>query len=286
MVTTCLRQHIERCWWFCFICPVEEQPSLQLQNIYLGSDSDFQRTLKSTRHIQNCTLRCVCFQGWGGSLQTCPLATSLLSNLLKHQKLLSQLSLSICFLYPVQADKQQLAVVFGGRPAWSAAWSLETTYWAYAGVSNTFQCPSLCLELPSYSYQRRQQNENVKCRSHREDENVKRAGIQFEERTNLKQMDDLETCLIKVSLACHLLTQKAYYYYYRRAKQKGLIKSLVASGGGERLLSVEELMTSSQNKQCQSSKLCLFFLPAKLPLLGFQDVLREESGPMKEHHLH
>lgn len=51
-------------------------------------------------------------------------------------------------------------------------------------------------------------------------------------------------CLVKVSLACHLLTQKAYYYY-RKAKQRDLVKSLIASGDGERLLSVEELMTSS-----------------------------------------
>lgn len=35
------------------------------------------------------------------------------------------------------------------------------------------------------------------------------------------------------------------YYYYRKAKQKDLVKSLVTSGGGERPLSVEELMTSS-----------------------------------------
>lgn len=36
-----------------------------------------------------------------------------------------------------------------------------------------------------------------------------------------------------------------YYYYYRKANQKDLIKSLVASGNGERLLNVEEIMTSS-----------------------------------------
>lgn len=38
---------------------------------------------------------------------------------------------------------------------------------------------------------------------------------------------------MKVSLACHLLTQKGYYYY-RKAKQEDLVKSLVASGDGGR----------------------------------------------------
>lgn len=63
-------------------------------------------------------------------------------------------------------------------------------------------------------------------------------------------------CLIKVSLVCYLLTQVII------KKQNDLVKSLAGSGDGERLLSVEELMTSSQNKYCQSSDLCLGFLPA------------------------
>lgn len=64
-------------------------------------------------------------------------------------------------------------------------------------------------------------------------------------------------CLIKVSLVYYLLTQVNII-----KKQNDLVKSLAGSGDGERLLSMEELMTSSQNKYCQSSDLCLVFLPA------------------------
>lgn len=76
-----------------------------------------------------------------GSSQPCSPDNCLHSAVLRHQSLLSPLSWSICSQYTVWADKQQLAVVFGGRQAWSVAWSLETLYWAYAEVSNTFQCP-------------------------------------------------------------------------------------------------------------------------------------------------
>lgn len=79
-------------------------------------------------------------------------------------------------------------------------------------------------------------------------------------------------CLIKVSLVCYLLTQVII------KKQNDLVKSLAGSGDGERLLSVEELMTSSQNKYCQSSNLCLVFLPAAL--CDFQDLLREWTAPL------
>lgn len=66
-------------------------------------------------------------------------------------------------------------------------------------------------------------------------------------------------CLIKLSLVCYLLTQVIISII---KKQSNLVKSMAGSGDGERLLSVEELMTSSQNKYCQSSDLCLVFLPA------------------------
>lgn len=45
-------------------------------------------------------------------------------------------------------------------------------------------------------------------------------------------------------------------------KQNDLVKSMAGFGDDERLLIVEELMTSSQNKYCQSSDLCLVFLSA------------------------
>lgn len=66
-------------------------------------------------------------------------------------------------------------------------------------------------------------------------------------------------CLIKLSLVCYLLTQVIISII---KKQSNLVKSMAGSGDGERLLSVEELMTSLQNKHCQSSDLCLVFLPA------------------------
>lgn len=66
-------------------------------------------------------------------------------------------------------------------------------------------------------------------------------------------------CLIKVSLVCYLRTQVIINII---KKQNDLVKSMAGFGDGERLLSVEELMTSSQNKYCQSSDLCLVFLPA------------------------
>lgn len=66
-------------------------------------------------------------------------------------------------------------------------------------------------------------------------------------------------CLIKLSLVCYLLTQVIISII---KKQSNLVKSMAGSGDGERLLSVEELMTSLQNKYCQSSDLCLVFLPA------------------------
>lgn len=66
-------------------------------------------------------------------------------------------------------------------------------------------------------------------------------------------------CLIKVSLVCYLRTQVIINII---KKQNDLVKSMAGFGDGERLLSVEELMTSSQNKYCQSSDLCLVFLSA------------------------
>lgn len=66
-------------------------------------------------------------------------------------------------------------------------------------------------------------------------------------------------CLIKVSLVCYLRTQVIINII---KKQNDLVKSMAGFGDGERLLSVEELITSSQNKYCQSSDLCLVFLPA------------------------
>lgn len=62
-----------------------------------------------------------------------------------------------------------------------------------------------------------------------------------------------------LSLVCYLLTQVIINVI---KKLNDLVKSLAGSGDGERLLNVEELMTSSQNKYCQSSDLCLVFLPA------------------------
>lgn len=98
-----------------------------------------------------------------------------------------------------------------------------------------------CLELPSYSYQRRRQTGNVKCSSHGE-----------EDSWDLVWRENQFEHLIKVSLACHLLTQKAYYYY-RKAKQRP-VKSLFASVDGQRLRSVAELLTSSQ----KAAKAALF----------------------------
>lgn len=49
-------------------------------------------------------------------------------------------------------------------------------------------------------------------------------------------------CLIKVSLVCYLRTQVIINII---KKQNDLVKSMAGFGDGERLLSVEELMTSS-----------------------------------------
>lgn len=103
---------MERCWCFHFISPAEINPCCGCDTFISSLFGIFQEPGK---HPAQAGLP------WAGSVCRLTPWTAACSALREHQNLLSHLSLAICLPQPGRADKQQLAVVLGGRPAWSVA---------------------------------------------------------------------------------------------------------------------------------------------------------------------